>query len=43
MFTSIEWYLADGCMHCKYRTIPQCEINRWRGGLVALRQIVLLW
>ncbi len=41
MTTTIEQYLADGCMRCKYGATPQCKVNRWRGEIVALRQLAL--
>ncbi|MDI9355860.1 MAG: DUF1801 domain-containing protein [Chitinophagaceae bacterium] len=41
MTTSIEQYMIDGCMRCKYGGTPQCKVNTWRAALEILRQTVL--
>jgi uncharacterized protein YdeI (YjbR/CyaY-like superfamily) len=39
--SSVDKYLLDGCMRCKYGATPQCKVNSWRDELIFLRQIVL--
>lgn len=41
MTTSVDKYLVDGCMRCKFGATPQCKVNTWRDPLVALRHIAL--
>lgn len=41
MVASVDNYLQDGCMRCKYGATPQCKVNKWREELIALRNIVL--
>ncbi|XP_037775013.1 uncharacterized protein YdeI-like [Penaeus monodon] len=38
---SVDKYLMDGCMRCKYGGTPQCKVNDWKKELELLRQIVL--
>ena len=41
MTTTIDDYLIDGCMRCKYGGTPQCKVNKWRTAIEMLRQLVL--
>ena len=41
MKPSVDKYLIDGCMRCKYGGTPQCKVNNWREELELLRHIVL--
>lgn len=40
MQETVDKYLIDGCMRCKYGATPQCKVNRWKEELVILREIV---
>lgn len=37
---SVDQYLIDGCMRCKYGATPQCKVNTWKAELLLLRQIM---
>jgi uncharacterized protein YdeI (YjbR/CyaY-like superfamily) len=41
MKPSVDKYLIDGCMRCKYGGTPQCKVLIWVEELELLRQIVL--
>jgi uncharacterized protein YdeI (YjbR/CyaY-like superfamily) len=41
MNPSVDKYLVDGCMRCKYGGTPQCKVLKWVDELEFLRQIVL--
>jgi len=41
MNPSVDKYLVDGCMRCKYGGTPQCKVRNWVEELELLRQIVL--
>jgi uncharacterized protein YdeI (YjbR/CyaY-like superfamily) len=41
MITTVDNYLIDGCMRCKYGATPQCKVHTWKEELVMLRHIVL--
>nr|WP_315221639.1 DUF1801 domain-containing protein [uncultured Flavobacterium sp.] len=41
MTTTIDQYLMDGCMRCKYGGTPQCKVLNWVEELLLLRKIVL--
>lgn len=41
MNPSVDKYLVDGCMRCKYGGTPQCKVLNWVEELELLRQIVL--
>lgn len=41
MKPSVDKYLVDGCMRCKYGGTPQCKVLNWLNELELLRQIVL--
>jgi uncharacterized protein YdeI (YjbR/CyaY-like superfamily) len=41
MKPSVDKYLIDGCMRCKFGGTPQCKVNNWREELNLLRQVVL--
>jgi uncharacterized protein YdeI (YjbR/CyaY-like superfamily) len=41
MKPSVDKYLIDGCMRCKYGGTPQCKVRNWVEELELLRQIVL--
>ena len=38
---SVNLYLIQGCMRCKYGATPDCKVHRWGDILEALRQILL--
>jgi uncharacterized protein YdeI (YjbR/CyaY-like superfamily) len=38
---SVEQYLVDGCMRCKYGGTPQCKVLKWVDEIQLLREIVL--
>lgn len=38
---SVDLYLLQGCMRCKYGATPNCKVHRWGNILDALRQIIL--
>ena len=38
---SVDDYMAEGCGRCDKVGTPECKVNTWRDGLVALRNIVL--
>lgn len=38
---AVDEYIAEGCGRCDKVGTPQCKVNTWREGLVALRQVVL--
>lgn len=37
---TVDDYLIDGCMRCKYGGTPACKVNNWRQELTILRDIV---
>lgn len=39
--TTVDQYMLDGCMRCKYGATPQCKVHTWQDCLEALRGIVL--
>ncbi len=41
MTTTVDNYLIDGCMRCKYGATPQCKVHTWKEELVMLRHLVL--
>ena len=41
MIKTVDTYLAEGCMRCKYGGTPQCKVHTWTKELVELRRIVL--
>jgi uncharacterized protein YdeI (YjbR/CyaY-like superfamily) len=41
MEATVDKYLIDGCMRCKYGATPQCKVNNWKAELILLRAIVL--
>jgi uncharacterized protein YdeI (YjbR/CyaY-like superfamily) len=41
MQISVDKYLIDGCMRCKYGGTPQCKVHFWTKELETLRHIVL--
>lgn len=41
MKPTVDDYLQQGCMRCKYGATPKCKVNTWRSELVALRAILL--
>ncbi|WP_430895022.1 MULTISPECIES: YdeI/OmpD-associated family protein [unclassified Paraflavitalea] len=41
MIDTVDGYLKDGCMRCKYGATPDCKVNLWRPVLVELRKIVV--
>lgn len=41
MPSSVDNYLKDGCMRCKFGATPACKVNTWRKELKMLRKIVL--
>lgn len=41
MKPSVDKYLIDGCMRCKYGGTPQCKVLNWVEELELLRKIVL--
>lgn len=41
MNKTIENYLINGCMRCKYGATPQCKVIKWNDELELLRGIVL--
>ena len=41
MNTSVDNYLINGCMRCKYGATPQCKVHRWINEIELLRSIVL--
>ena len=41
MNKTIENYLINGCMRCKYGATPQCKVIKWSAELELLRGIVL--
>lgn len=38
---TVDKYLVDGCMRCKYGGTPQCKVLNWVDELKLLREIVL--
>ncbi|WP_028671901.1 YdeI/OmpD-associated family protein [Saccharospirillum impatiens] len=38
---AVDDYMADGCGRCDKVGTPECKVNTWREGLVALRKVVL--
>lgn len=38
---TVDAYLADGCMRCKYGATPQCKVHNWAKELLALRSLAL--
>jgi uncharacterized protein YdeI (YjbR/CyaY-like superfamily) len=40
MQETVDKYLIDGCMRCKYGATPQCKVNSWKEELIILREIV---
>ena len=41
MNTSVDNYLINGCMRCKYGATPQCKVHQWINEIELLRAIVL--
>ncbi|MGR6088040.1 MAG: YdeI/OmpD-associated family protein [Arcticibacter sp.] len=41
MNPSVDKYLLDGCMRCKYGATPKCKVLKWTQELIMLRKIVL--
>lgn len=41
MNKTIENYLINGCMRCKYGATPQCKVLKWGAEIELLRSIVL--
>jgi uncharacterized protein YdeI (YjbR/CyaY-like superfamily) len=41
MNTTVDNYLLNGCMRCKYGATPQCKVHRWINEIELLRSIVL--
>ncbi len=41
MNSTVDNYLMNGCMRCKYGGTPQCKVLNWIDELALLRQIVL--
>lgn len=41
MIQTVDQYLIDGCMRCKYGATPRCKVNTWKSVLLILRQIAL--
>lgn len=39
--TSVDQYMLDGCMRCKYGATPQCKVHTWQACLEALRGMAL--
>jgi len=40
MKATVDKYLIDGCMRCKYGATPQCKVNFWKEELITLRSIM---
>ena len=38
---TVDKYLLDGCMRCKYGATPKCKVLKWTQELIMLRKIVL--
>lgn len=38
---AVDDYMAEGCGRCDKVGTPECKVNTWRDGLVALRKVVL--
>ncbi len=41
MIDTVDGYLKDGCMRCKFGGTPDCKVNLWRPVLVELRKIAV--
>lgn len=41
MVKSVDQYLLDGCMRCKYGATPECKVHLWTEILVMLRHLAL--
>ena len=41
MNPTVDTYLLDGCMRCKYGATPKCKVLKWTQELIMLRKIVL--
>ena len=41
MKPTVDKYLLDGCMRCKYGATPKCKVLKWTQELIMLRKIVL--
>lgn len=41
MVQSVDQYLVDGCMRCKYGATPECKVHSWSEILVMLRHLAL--
>lgn len=39
--SSVDSYLSEGCGRCDHYRTPRCKVHRWRGGLAALREVLL--
>ncbi len=39
--TSVEQYLIEGCMRCKFGATPECKVHSWKEELLVLREILL--
>lgn len=40
MQTSVDKYLVEGCLRCKYGATPDCKVHKWQEVLIALRAIL---
>ena len=41
MNPTVDKYLLDGCMRCKYGATPKCKVLKWTQELIMLRNIVI--
>lgn len=41
MPTTVNQYITEGCMRCKYGGTPKCKVHSWKEELEVLREIVL--
>ncbi len=41
MNPSVDKYLVDGCMRCKFGGTENCKVNNWKEALITLRKIVI--
>jgi uncharacterized protein YdeI (YjbR/CyaY-like superfamily) len=38
---TVDNYLIEGCLRCKFGRTPQCKVHKWTAELALLREIVL--
>ncbi|MBN1950545.1 MAG: DUF1801 domain-containing protein [Bacteroidales bacterium] len=41
MIQSVDTYLSEGCMRCKFGGTPRCKVHNWQEEMNQLRRILL--